>query len=150
MENNKKIGIGVGVMLLKEGKILLGKRHDDPEKADSALKGEGTWTVPGGKLDFGESFEEGAKREVFEETGIRVEKENLKFISVSNDRVEAAHFATIGFLCEKFEGKPEIKEPDEITEWKWFPLGELPSPMFFPVRKLLDNYLNGRVYDREL
>ena len=55
-----KVGAGFGVMLFKEGKILLGRRHADPEKADSELNGEGTWTMPGGKLHFGESFEEGA------------------------------------------------------------------------------------------
>ncbi len=41
---------------LKDGKVLLGKRHDDPEKASSLLKGAGTWTMPGGKLDFSETF----------------------------------------------------------------------------------------------
>ncbi len=131
MEDKKKMGIGVGVMLLKEGKMLLGKRHDDPEKASSALHGEGTWTIPGGKLDFGESFEDGAEREVLEETGIQVDKENLKLISISNDRVETAHFATMGFLCEKFEGEPQTREPEEITEWKWFPFDDLPSLIFF-------------------
>lgn len=49
---------------MNDGKVLLGQRHSDPEKADSALHGEGTWTMPGGKLHFGESFEEGATREV--------------------------------------------------------------------------------------
>ena len=63
-EAKKKVGVGFGVMLMKEGKVLLGKRHVDPEKADSELHGEGTWTMPGGKLEYGESFEDGAKREV--------------------------------------------------------------------------------------
>ncbi len=66
------IGVGFGVLLLKDGKMLLGKRHEDPSKASSALHGEGTWTMPGGKLHFRESFEEGAKREVLEETGIKL------------------------------------------------------------------------------
>ena len=48
--NDKKIGVGFGVMFLKNDAILLGKRHDDPEKADSALHGEGTWTMPGGSF----------------------------------------------------------------------------------------------------
>ena len=48
--NNKKPGVGFGVMILKQGRILLGKRHSDPDKADSELHGEGTWTMPGGKL----------------------------------------------------------------------------------------------------
>jgi len=48
--NNQKPGVGFGVMILKQGRILLGKRHSDPDKADSELHGEGTWTMPGGKL----------------------------------------------------------------------------------------------------
>ena len=58
----KKIGTGFGVMILHNNKVLLGQRHVDPAKADSELQGEGTWTMPGGKLHYGESFEEGAKR----------------------------------------------------------------------------------------
>ena len=37
-------------------------------------------------------------------------------------------------------------EPDEITEWKWFSLDNLPSPMFFPSQKILDNYLSKTIY----
>ncbi len=47
---NKKVGVGIGVMLLKEGKVLLGKRNIDPVKADSELHGEGTWTIPGARF----------------------------------------------------------------------------------------------------
>ena len=63
MSENKKVGVGFGVMILKKGKVLLGKRHEDPEKASSELHGEGTWTMPGGKLHFGERFEDGASVE---------------------------------------------------------------------------------------
>ena len=115
----KKIGVGFGVMIINsEGNVLLGKRHEDSEKADSLLAGAGTWTMPGGKLHFGESFEEGAKREVMEETGIDLGKSEA--IAINSDQVEEVHFITIGLLCKEFEGKAEVKEPDEITEWKWF------------------------------
>ena len=70
-EQSKKIGVGFGVMILMNNKILLGKRHDNPKKASSALHGQGTWTMPGGKLHFGETFEQGAQREVLEETGMK-------------------------------------------------------------------------------
>ncbi|MBT4651018.1 NUDIX domain-containing protein [Candidatus Woesearchaeota archaeon] len=143
MKNNK-VGAGFGVMLMKEGKILLGKRHDDAEKADSLLNGEGTWTMPGGKLEFGESFEEGAAREVMEETGIQLN--SSKVICVSNDRVDTAHFVTIGLFSDDFSGEVGVMEPDEITEWKWFELGELPEKMFFPSKNVLDNYLEGKFY----
>ncbi len=142
---NKKPGAGVGVMILKDNKVLLGKRHSDPNKADSKLHGEGSWTMPGGKLDFGESLEDAVCREVFEETEIKINKENLKFVSVTNDIVKDAHFVTIGFLCEDFEGEPKVMEPDEITEWRWFELDNLPDVIFFPSKKILKNFLNKTI-----
>lgn len=142
MDNTKKPGVGVGIMLLKEGKVLLGKRHFDPARADSELHGEGTWTMPGGKLHFREELEGAAYREVLEETGVAINQKKLKMISVTNDIVKDAHFVTLGFLCEDFQGEPKVMEPDEITEWRWFALGKLPRPIFFPSRKILNQYQN--------
>ena len=144
MVENKKVGAGIGIMLLKDGKVLLGKRNEDPVKASSDLHGEGTWTMPGGKLHFGESFEEGAKRELMEEIAIKVGK--MKVISISNEIVSDAHYVCIGLLCEDFEGEPKVMEPEEIVEWKWFPLDELPSPIFPPSKKIIENYLARRFY----
>ncbi|MDP2860810.1 MAG: NUDIX domain-containing protein [bacterium] len=131
-------GAGFGVMVFRDNKVLLGRRHADPVKASSRLHGEGTWTMPGGKLEFGESFEEGAKRELFEETGVKAKK--LKVISLTNDIVPDAHFITVGLLCEEFRGEPRVMEPDEIVRWQWFSLDDLPSPMFFPSKKIVKNY----------
>lgn len=146
MASDKKTGVGFGVMILKDNKVLLGKRHEDPEKADSELHGEGTWTMPGGKIKFKESFEEAAYRETLEETGIELNKESLKVISLTNDIVEDAHFITIGLLCQNFNGSPKVMEPDEITEWQWFPLDNLPNPIFFPSKKILKNYSSKEIY----
>ena len=143
-EPNKKMGVGIGIMILKDGKVLLGKRNEDPEKADSLLHGEGTWTLPGGKLEFGESFEQGAKREIEEETGLKANK--LEVICVTNDIVSDAHFVTVGLLCTEFEGEPAAMEPDEIVEWKWFMLNQLPSPVFSPSEKIIKNYMEKKFY----
>jgi|TARA_Y100000310_G_scaffold208249_1_gene208820 ADP-ribose pyrophosphatase YjhB (NUDIX family) len=140
----KKVGIGFGVMLLKNRKILLGKRHEDPKKADSELHGEGTWTMPGGKLEYGESLEEGAKREVEEETGIKLNSE--KVICVNNDKNEHAHFVTIGLFSDNFKGDAKVLEPDEITEWKWFSSKELPNKIFPPSLKILNNFKQKKFY----
>lgn len=137
-------GAGFGIMILKEEKVLLGKRHDNPEKASSLLHGEGTWTMPGGKLHFQEGIKEAAAREASEETGVKVK--NLEVISISNDIVYDNHFVTIGFLCEDFEGEPKVMEPDEITEWEWFDLNNLPSPLFPPSEKIIKNYLAKKIY----
>ncbi len=144
MHEKKRVGVGFGVMMMRDGKILLGKRHDDPEKASSELNGAGTWTMPGGKMDFGETFEEGAKREVLEETGIAIN--SLQVVCVNQDMVETAHFVTVGMFTDDFSGEPQVMEPDEITEWRWFPIDNLPTPMYFPSAKLLENYKQKKFY----
>lgn len=141
---NKKPGAGFGVMVLRNGKVLLGKRHDDPKKASSLLHGEGTWTMPGGKLHFKEGLKEAAIREVSEETGIKIK--NLEMISVSNDMVPDNHFVTVGFLSRDFDGEPKTMEPDEITKWEWFDLSNLPRPLFPPSEKIIKNYLAKKLY----
>ena len=146
MSQDKKVGVGFGVMILKDNKVLLGKRHEDPNKADSELHGGGTWTMPGGKIHFGETFEEAVVREVMEETGIKINQDKLKFISLTNDRVSDAHFVTVGFLCRDFKGEAKVMEPDEITKWQWFDLNNLPEKIFFPSAKVLKNYLDNVIY----
>lgn len=140
-------GNGIGVMILKNRKILLGKRHIDPKKADSALKGSGSWTMPGGKLEFQESFEDAAYRETLEETGIKIK--NPKIICVNNDIVENAHFVTVGLLVTEFEGVAKVMEPDEITEWKWFASHELPKNLYFPTKKVLENFKAKKFYIKQ-
>jgi 8-oxo-dGTP diphosphatase len=140
----KKIGVGFGVMLKRGNQILLGKRNDDPEKASSEMHGEGTWTMPGGKFEHGESFIEGAKREALEETGIVLN--NVEVICVNNDINGDAHFVTIGMYCEDFSGEAQTMEPEEITEWKWFDIDALPEKVFPPSKKLLNNYLQKKFY----
>jgi 8-oxo-dGTP diphosphatase len=140
---NQKPKVGVGVMILKDNKVLLGQRHFDPKKADSELHGEGTWTMPGGKLDFQEKLVDCALREVFEETGIRLDSQNMEVLAIQDDIVPDNHFVTIGFLCKNSEGDPKIMEPDEITKWEWFGLDNLPKPIFPPSEKLIKKFLKN-------
>jgi len=142
MSTKQSIGVGVGVMLLRNNKVLLGKRHGDPKKAKSALHGEGTWTMPGGKVKFGEKLHDVAFRETLEETGLRLDKTKLEIVCVNDDIVSDAHFVTTGFLCKSFSGKVKVKEPDQITKWQWFDLKSLPKPLFFPSKKVLQAYMS--------
>ena len=144
MVEERKIGVGVGVMILRGDKVLLGRRHGDPLKASSELNGAGTWTMPGGKLNFGESFEDAAVRETFEETGLSIE--DFSVICFNNDLVETAQFVTIGLLCKNVKGEPEVMEPQKITEWAWFDLNDVPYPLYFPSAKILENYRENKFY----
>jgi 8-oxo-dGTP diphosphatase len=146
MKEKKRVGAGFGVLVLNEGKILLGRRHEDPDKADSEFKSADEWTMPGGKLEWGETFEEGAKREVKEETDLDIELDDLDVLCVNNDMNEHAHFITIGLIANKVSGKPRVMEPDEITEWKFFDLNELPENFYFPSKNVLENYLEKKFY----
>lgn len=143
----KRVGAGIGVILIRSGKILLGKRHSDPNKADSAFKSAGEWCLPGGKLDWGESLEKAALREVKEETGITIK--NPEVISVHNFKNKHAHFVTVGLVAHKWKGKAKVMEPDEITEWQWFSLKKLPYPKYFPSFGVIKNYLKKKFYIKE-
>ena len=136
-------GVGCAIMLIKDGKVLLGHRSDNPEMAGSLLHGEDTWTMPGGKMDFQEKPKDCARREALEETGIEVG--GVELVSVSNDRVHDAHFVTLGFMSRDFKGEPKVMEPDEITEWRWFSFDGIPENLFFPTRKIVENYRDQNI-----
>ncbi len=135
MADSAMVGAGVGVILLKDGKLLLGRRSEG--------LGEGSWSMPGGKIEHGETFEESAKRETLEETGIIVRA--ARVICVNGDIMGDRHFVTVGLLADSFVGEPKTIEPDEIGEWWWFPLERLPEPLFMPSRNVLDCYLGKRI-----
>lgn len=143
-EEKKRVGAGFGVILIKDGKILLGMRHPDPDKADSAFRSAGEWCLPGGKLEWGETIEEGAIREVKEETGITIRDPQV--ISVHNCKNEHAHFLTVGLVTREWTGEAGVMEPDEIIKWDWFDLNDLPRPRYFPSFEVIENYVKGKFY----
>lgn len=97
------IGIGVGVILLnKNNEILLLLRNSDPKLADSNMHYEGQYTLPAGKIKFGEEFEEAGIRKVKQETNLDVL--DIETICLVNDYNEFAHYATIGLLSRNFKG----------------------------------------------
>lgn len=143
-----KTGVGFGVILSMNGKILLGLRNSDPQKADSELHGEGTWTLPGGKLEYMESFVNGLEREVFEETNLKINKDNIKLIRLGTDMAPDAHFVTAGFFCDSFTGEPKVMEPDEITEWKWFDINKLPAKIYTPSQKVIAAWKSNIIWEQ--
>ena len=100
--------------------------------------GEGCWSFPGGHLEFGESWEECAKRETLEETGLEIT--NLRFGTVTNDifEKENRHYVTIFLVADYISGEPKVLEPEKWETWDWFTWDNLPQPLFLPFNNAID------------
>src|SRR3990167_8799831 len=103
-------GVGVGVCVRKDGKVLMGKRKGGLMP--------GTWALPGGRLDMNEELEACAVREIREETGIEIK--NTRFITFTNDIAKEAgmHYLTLFYEAGWKSGEPEVLEPNKCEEWR--------------------------------
>jgi 8-oxo-dGTP diphosphatase len=131
---NSEPKVGVAIIITSDNKVLLMKRR--------GAHGHGTWSPPGGHLDFGESLEGCAAREAKEEVGLDVV--NIRFRAVTNDvfAISQQHYVTIWMDGEAVDGEPSIVDEAEVAEVGWFAWDDLPSPLFLP----LENLLAGRSY----
>ncbi len=122
--------VGVGVIITKDQQVLLLRRHN--------THGAGTWSTPGGHLDFGETPEQCAVREVKEETGLDIDA--VAFRAITNDvfAAEGRHYITIWMEGRYTGGEPILAAPYEASEIGWFAWNALPQPLFLPLQHLLD------------
>lgn len=129
--------VGVGVMVLKNGKVLLGKRKN--------AHGEGEYANTGGHVEPLESLFEAARRETMEEAGITIK--NIQFLCVSNITEYAPkHYIDIGLIAEWESGEPQILEPDKRENWGWYDLDSLPDPLFAPSARYIEAYKSGQSF----
>jgi len=140
-QNNKpKIGLGV-IVVNAGGKVLIGKR-----KGSHAPY----YSIPGGHLELGETFEEGAIREVKEETNLDIS--DPKVIATTNNletyRDEGLHYVSIFLLAEKFFGVLKIMEPEKCEEWLWANPKHLPQPHFDASQGGIACYLEKKFYKK--
>ena len=110
--------VGVGAVVICDGKILLEKRKNEP--------GKGKWSIPGGLVELGESVEQTVTREVKEETGLEVEKpEHIDVVDnvVRDDNGEIKyHFVIIDYFVKLKGGT--LKAQSDAEELKWIPLND--------------------------
>lgn len=124
-----KVRVGVAVILEQAGQWLLGKRKN--------AHGSDTWAFPGGHLEWQETPEACAIREVEEEVGVRIS--NPSRLSFTNDIFsnDNKHYITLFMKATEFEGDIRVMEPDKCEQWQWFDPKQLPSPLFLPIENLL-------------
>ena len=133
MEKHPRVGIGV--IIRKNNKILLGKRKN--------AHGEGSWCFAGGHLEFNESWKECSEREIAEEIGVKVK--NIHFSgAVTNDffEKEDKHYITLFMICDYDSGEVKVLEPHKSECWEWFSWDKLPEPLFIPVKNLQESGFN--------
>jgi len=118
--------IGVGVVIRKDNKILLGKRKN--------AHGTGSWCPPGGHLEFMESIEDCARRETMEEVGLKIKNTQKAVYTEDFFKEEDKHYLTMLVTTDWESGEPELLEPEKCEEWRWFAWNELPEPLFLPMQ----------------
>jgi len=125
---NQQPQVGVAIIITKGDQVLLMKRKGP--------HGHGTWSTPGGHLDFGETPEVCAAREAKEEVGLDVV--DIRFRAVTNDifEEEGKHYITI-WMDGKSSGEPIIAAEEEVAEIGWFAWNSLPQPLFLTLENLL-------------
>lgn len=125
---DQNVQVGTSIIITKDDKVLLMKRKGP--------HGGGTWSTPGGHLDFGETLEGCAAREAKEEMGIDVV--DIRFRCVTNDVFEdtSKHYITV-WMDGKPVGEPFIAAEQEVEEIGWFAWDALPQPLFLPLENLV-------------
>jgi 8-oxo-dGTP diphosphatase len=128
----RRVGVGVGVIVIRDDRVLMVQRRH---------RGAGTWSFPGGYLDFGETPESCAIRETREETGLAIA--DPVFLAITNDLIDdERHNVTLWFEAKKSEGEARVHTPEELLAVEWFAWAALPAPLFVST----GNFVRGRTY----
>jgi 8-oxo-dGTP diphosphatase len=128
--------VGVGVMVFKNSRVLIGKRKDS--------HGQGEYAT-GGHLEFGETIEDCAKREVFEETGMKITNIRFQYFANLTTYLEK-HYAHVQLIADWKSGEPQVLEPQKCEGWSWYRLTDLPRPTFKTLQMFLESYKTGKIF----
>lgn len=120
--------VGVGVIVVRDGRVLLGERLGS--------HGAGSWALPGGHLEFGESVVSCADRELLEETGMQLSGVRQAPYTVDHFPAEGKHYVTLFVEALDVRGEPARLEPDKCAGWHWCNWDVLPQPLFRPLATL--------------
>lgn len=113
------IGVGVGAAIFnKEGKLLITLRSKE------AKNERGKWEIPGGGVEFGETFVQAIKREVKEELDIDITILELLGICDHIIPQEKQHWVSPTYICTISKGEPKILEPHKCAAIEWFTIEE--------------------------
>ena len=132
---NDRPKVGCAILVIRNGKVLLGKRKGG--------SGNGEYAAPGGHMEFAETLGDMVRRELKEETGLKAK--NIRLNSLGNSIINGKHYVNIDFVCDTFPGEPKLMEPEKCESWDWYDLKKLPAPMFVTTKRAIAYYKKGIV-----
>ncbi len=136
-KEDKRTKVGIGLLIFKGGKVLLGKRKGS--------HGAGEYAGPGGHLEYMESFEDCARRETLEECGITIK--NIRFLNIANIiKFSPKHYIHISLVADWEGGEPKVLEPEKCESWDWYDLKNLPPAIFLQAKLGIESYKTGENY----
>ncbi|NPU83357.1 MAG: NUDIX hydrolase [Syntrophaceae bacterium] len=111
--------VGVGAIVIREGRVLLVQRGIEPSR--------GLWAIPGGSLELGETIQEGAEREILEETGIVIRAGEPVYTFDFFERDQAGrirfHYVIVDVAAEYVSGR--VQSADDAADARWLSPDEL-------------------------
>jgi 8-oxo-dGTP diphosphatase len=109
--------VGVGVLVMRDNKVLLGKRR--------GAHGAGFYAPPGAHIELSESIAQTAHCEVTEECGLEIE--DIRLVSVGTYRWSGnRHYVDVDVVCQAPRGEPLNLEPERCEGWEWYALAHFP------------------------
>lgn len=117
--------VAVGAVTVDAERLLLIRRGHGP--------GAGLWSVPGGRVEAGETLHDAVVRETFEETGVEVVVDRfLGFVERMSDDADGYHFVILDFAVTAFDAERDPVAGDDAAEARWVPLEELAEMRLVP------------------
>jgi ADP-ribose pyrophosphatase YjhB (NUDIX family) len=129
-------GVGCGAAIVRDDRLLLVKRLRPPEA--------GCWSLPGGKVDFGERIEEAVKREILEEVGLLIELARPLGV-VEMIGIDDQHWVSPIYLAHVVQGEARNVEPEKHGGMAWFSLRTPPSPLSLAAKQALAALLQAAI-----
>ena len=134
-----KLVSAIHLFLVCEGRVLLLRRQNTGYE-------DGNYSVVAGHLDGGETVEAAARREAWEEAGIRILPQDLRVVGVMHRRSDDERIDFF-LVAERWQGAVTNCEPQKCDRLAWFPVDDLPENVIPYVRRAWRNYRRGVWFD---